>query len=373
MYLTIARLRGKVKGLLNHQKSLGPNAAQAGRLRRVSEPEPERGALSPDGTHYYDGAGWGWLPLWLTAERLIDFCRGEWGLPVRRVSLLAEGMLNQTWKLDCADHDRVLRVGRAERTAEQVQYEYAVTRAWTKITPGLVGPERADIPVVDGHTLAVFPFVQGVSGVGVPSPVRSREIIPVLAALHRASVGLELGQRPGFRSIDDHPRWFDWEQVRIAIMDRFGRGPDVLAPVGVVDRVVEEQDRLLDAWARSGRLEARAPVHGDLNPRNQLYRGDRLVGLIDTDDVRIEPLAWEVAGQAYSDSAVDPRRVWRDYLDAGGPLDPRDEELLRPFVRMGQLGEIQWLTDEVGAATHLALGNLNHLAKALEAPPVRDS
>ena len=353
-------------------KFLRPNADSAGSLRCVSDPEPERGALSPDGTHYYDGAGWGWQRLWLTPTRLIGFCREEWGLPVRRASLLAEGMLNRTWKLDCDDHDRVLRVGRAERTAEQVEYEYVVTRAWTKITPVLVGPERADIPVVDGHTLAVFPFVQGVSGVSVPSPVRSREIAPVLAALHRASLGLGLGQRPGFRWIDDHPRWFGWQQVRIAIMDRYGRGPDVLAPIEVVDRVIEDQDRLLGAWSRSGRLEVRAPVHGDLNPRNQLYRDDRLVGLIDTDDLRVEPLAWEVAGQAYTDARVDPRRVWRDYLDAGGPLDPRDEALLQPLVRMGQLGEIQWLTDEDGVATHLALGNLNHLAKALEAPPVRD-
>ncbi|MFC7620298.1 phosphotransferase enzyme family protein [Microlunatus sp. GCM10028923] len=338
----------------------------------MSDPEPERGALSPDGTHYYDGAGWGWQPLWLTSDRLVDFCRDAWGLPVRRASLLAEGMLNQTWKLDCADHDRVLRVGRSERTAEQVRYEYVVARAWAEVTPVLVAPEQDEVPVLDGHTLAVFPFVQGVSGVSVASPVRSREIIPVLAAMHRASVGLGLGQRPGFGSIDDHPRWFGWQQVRIAIMDRFGHGPEVLTPIGAVDRAVEEQDRQLDTWLRSGRLDVRAPVHGDLNPRNQLYRDDRLVGLIDTDDLRVEPLAWEVAGMAYTDADVDPRRVWRDYLDAGGPLDPRDEELLLPFVRMGQLGEIQWLTDEDGAATHLALGNLNHLVKSLDAPPVRD-
>ncbi|GAB3742802.1 phosphotransferase enzyme family protein [Microlunatus parietis] len=338
----------------------------------MSDPEPERGALSPDGTHYYDGAGWGWQPLWLTPDRLVRFCREEWGLPVRRASLLAEGMLNQTWKLHCVDHDRVLRVGRAERTADQVEYEYVVARAWAEVTPVLIAPERDEVAVLDGHTLAVFPFVQGVSGVTVASLVRCWEIIPVLAALHRCSLGLGLGQRPGFRSIDDHPPWFDWAQVRIAIMDRYGRGPEVLAPIGVVDRVIEEQDRLLGAWSRSGRLDVRAPVHGDLNPRNQLYRDDRLVGLIDTDDLRVEPLVWEVAGQAYTDARVDPRRVWRDYLDAGGPLDPRDEELLLPFVRMGQLGEIQWLTDEDGTATHLALGNLKHLAKVLQEPPVRD-
>lgn len=338
----------------------------------MSDPNIERGTLSRDGTRYYDGPGWGWTKLWLTPDQVLAFCRSERSLPAQQVSLLPEGMLNQTWKIECADRDRVLRVGRSERTAEQVEYEFAVVRAWTAVTPAVVAAERDEVVVIDGHTLTLFPFIQGVAGSAVPSPMRSREIIPVLVAMHRAALGLCIGQRPGFRSIDDHPRWWNWDRVRVAIMDRYGRGREVLDPLGVVDRVAEEQDRLLDDWQRSGRLAVRAPVHGDLNPRNQLYRDDRLVGIIDTDELRVEPLAWEVAGMAYSDSAVDPHRVWQDYLDAGGPLDPRDEPLLLPFVRIGQLGEIQWLTDDDGVATHLALRNLTNIAMALTAPPVRD-
>jgi hypothetical protein len=36
-------------------------------------------------------------------------------------------MLNQSWRISCSDHDRVLRVGRQERTVEQVARIGALT------------------------------------------------------------------------------------------------------------------------------------------------------------------------------------------------------------------------------------------------------
>lgn len=334
---------------------------------------PPRATLSPDGTQYYDGPDWGWQDLWLTPDRVLAFCAEERGLPVTRVALLTEGLLNQTWKIECADHDRVLRVGRSERTPEQVAYELRVTRAWAEVAPVVVTAEHDDVPVIDGRTLTLFPFLEGISGITVPSPVRCRELVPALAAMHRAALDLGLEQRPGFGSVDDAAGGHGWDRARQAIIERFGRGAEVLEPVTVVDRAVAELDRQLEDWTRSGRLAARAPVHGDLNPRNQLYLEDRLVAIIDTDDLRVEPLVWEVANLAYTDTAVEPDQVWRDYLAAGGPLDPADEELLLPLARLGVLGEIQWLTDADGRATHLALDSLRDLARTLTGRPTRDA
>ncbi len=331
-----------------------------------------RATISPDGTQYYDGPDWGWQDLWLTPDRVLAFCAEERGLPATRVGLLAEGLLNQTWKIECADHDRVLRVGRSERTAEQVAYELPVVQAWAAVAPVVVAAEHRDVPVIDGHTLTLFPYVEGFSGTSVPSPDRCRELVPVLAAMHRAALQLGFDQRPGFGSVDDPPRRHGWDQARAAIIDRFGQGADVLGPVSVLDRAIGELDRQLDDWTRSGRLATRAPVHGDLNPRNQLYLEDRLVAIIDTDDLRVEPLVWEVANLAYTDLDVEPAQIWRDYLAAGGPLDPRDEELLLPMARLGVVGEIQWLTDADGKATHLALDLLFDLAATLTGQPTRD-
>ena len=113
-------------------------------------------------------------------------------------------------------------------------------------------------------------------------------------------------------------------------------------------------------------------MHGDLNVRNQLYRDGQLVGIIDTDDCRIEPLAWEVAGLAYSDPTVPPSAARELYQRAGGPLHPADHELLLPFARLGVLSELRWITDDdTGEATHLGLKNLQIIADGLTGAPIR--
>jgi Ser/Thr protein kinase RdoA (MazF antagonist) len=326
---------------------------------------PVRGELSPGASRYFDGPDWGWQQLWLTSDHVVEVCRARFGVPAEQAILLAEGMLNQTWRISCPDHDRVLRVGREERTTEQVAYEHAAASAWATVTPQLVVAEHHEAPVVDGHTLTLFPFVEGISGTGVAGPERARQLAPVLAAMHRASLALGLGQRPGFLAVDESPRWFGWSHARARIVERFGRGPDVTGPSAVVDRTIEHLDPLLDRWQATGHLSMRATVHGDLNARNQLYRDGVLVGIIDTDECRLEPLVWDIAVLAHSEPDVSPLTVWRDYLAADGPLDPADGEMLAPFARIAALSELTWLTDDAGIATHLALRNLTDIAHQL--------
>jgi Ser/Thr protein kinase RdoA (MazF antagonist) len=201
-------------------------------------------------------------------------------------------------------------------------------------------------------------------------------MVPVVAALHHASLALGLPQRPGFTAVDERPRWFGWESARLAILERFGTGPDVQQPLEIVDRDTAALDVVLDRWQAEGRLSMRATVHGDHNPRNQLYRDGALVGLIDTDDCRVEPLVWDVANLAYSHPDVPPETVWRLYREAGGPLLDADEEMLATFARIGDLTAIMWLQDGdapgQGPATHLALRGLTDLAERLAHEPRRD-
>ena len=117
--------------------------------------------------------------------------------------------------------------------------------------------------------------------------------------------------------------------------------------------------------------QPRAAVDGDLNAPNQLYRDGVLVGIIDTDDCRVGPLIWEVAGLAYSDPAVSPEAAWELYRQAGGPLPAADRQLLLPFARLGTLSELQWVTDNAGAATDLALKTLEAIADDLGGTPTR--
>jgi len=332
---------------------------------------PDPGQLSPGGTRCFHGDEWSWQQLWFPRARVLELCHEHFGVEATGAILLTDGMLNQSWRILCDDRDRVLRVGRRERTVEQVAYERVAARAWATVVPQVVVAEHADVPVVDGHTLTLFPFIDGTSGVTVAGSLRARVLAPVLAKMHHVSLDLGLPQRPGTSSVDDQPRWFGWAQNRPAILERFGSAPVISEPIGVIDRAIAELDDQLDRWQRAGRLGLRATIHGDLNPRNQLYRDGRLVAVIDTDDCRVEPLIWDVANLAFSDADVDPAGVWRDYLDAGGPLDARDDDLLDAFARIGALTELVWLTDADGP-THLAPDHLRAVADQLTCGVHRD-
>ena len=311
----------------------------------------------------------------MSAIQVIEHARACFGVNVRTVSLLAGGLLNQTWLLRCHDRDRVLRVGRPERTLEQVVYEQILSRAWAVRVPQLITAEADAVPVTSEqhqvHVLSLFPFCCGMRGTVVPAAGRLMQLAPAMAIMHCTARELDLGQRPGMTSIDDEPVAPRWAVARQAIVDRFGDGPSVKPTIGKVDRAVDEVDNQVQRWRASGRLEPRAAVHGDLNARNQLYRDGVLVGIIDTDDCRVEPLVGEVAGLAYSDPGVSPEAAWELYRQAGGPLHPADRELLLPFARLGTLSELQWITDDTGAATHLALKALEAIADDLWGSPTR--
>lgn len=331
---------------------------------------PDRGDISPDGSHFYDGDGWGWMPLWLTAGEVVALASAEYRVAPTSATLLSDGMLNQTWRLHCIDRDRVLRVGRTERTLDQVRYEDEVVAAWAKV-PQIVAPDSDHHPVVNGHVITLYPYCAGAAGRFIDPVLRSEQLAPVMAELHRISLELDLPQRPGSRSIDELSVAEQWQPVRAAVIERFGTRSAILADVAVVDGAVAELDDQVATWHRDHPDAPRAVVHADLNARNQLYRNDQLVGIIDTDECRIEPLVAEVAGLAYSAPEVSPHEVWRQYRAAGGPLDDADEAMLLPFARLGTLGELQWFTDETGRATHLADGQLRALAVDLGGSPTR--
>lgn len=336
-----------------------------------SASRPRRGDLSPGGCHFYDSEEWGWQQLWLTADEVLATASLEYGINATSAALFADGYLNQSWRLELPDGDRVLRVSRTERTVDHVRYEDRLVAAWSAAIAEVVAPESTHHPLINGHVITLYPYLAGRPGTEVDPVVRAGQVAPLMARMHRISLDLDLPQRPGAQSLDEDLPSDRWNPVRRAVIDRFGTTMQVMDPVRQLDACVAELDAFVRSLGADGRDLGRAAVHGDLNARNQLYIGDRLVGIIDTDDCRIEPLIAEVAGLAYSAPEVSPSRVWRDYLDAGGPLDRSDEDLLLPFARLQALGELEWLTDDEGHATHLALGNLRNIAADLTGSPVR--
>lgn len=341
---------------------------------------PRPGDVSDDGLLHYDSHAWGWRALSLPRAAVADAATASFGLDLTAEPvLLGDGLLNESWRLESPAGRHVLRVSRRERSPAQVRVEHAVARAWAGAVPQVVVAASDATPVVEGHVLTLFPFVDGTSGAAADPVARADELAALVATLHRRTLACGLTrQRPGFTSVDEQPRWFGWPGARRAVVDRFGHEATLDAAVETVDAAIAALDLLLDAWTAAGRLARRGMVHGDLNPRNLLYRDGRLVALIDTDDCRVEPFVWDVAGLAYSDPAVDPSRVWETYRECGGVLPDEDRELLLPFARIGSLTAIMWLQDGgtpgEGPATHLARDNLLALAAELRGEaPARDA
>ncbi len=314
-------------------------------MNRADKPSAKTGDLSPDGQHMWDGVAW--EPLWLLADEVASAVRARFGRTVTTPRLLGEGLLNQSWRIDSPDGSYVLRVSRPERPREQVEYEHALIRALHEhvaaVVPPLPGHDGETVQRWRGRILSLFSYVEGTPGTAVEPDVLSRQAAAMLARIHRVGVGLGFGQRPGWRSVDEHPRLV-WSEVRPVLERDLGSAADLVELFAVFDREVSDLDAWLDDLHRSGRPLRRAPVHGDFNPRNLIFRGADLVAVIDWDDCRLEPIALEVAQVGFGAPGTDPRAFFRAYLDAGGPLTPDDFELLGGFAIVGALSEVQWTT-----------------------------
>lgn len=306
------------------------------------------GEVSPGGTHVWDSGG-RWEPLWLRPDQVAAAARACFGRTVAGPPrFLAEGMLNQSWQLDTPHGCCVLRVTRPALSREQVGYEHDVTRSLHRhvpeVVPPLPGRDGDTVQVWGGRLLSLFPFVDGVLGTGTDPKLRASRAAAMLARIHRVSRDLsDRAQRPGFRRADERPRWL-WARVRPVLVRELGAADGFAEACAVFDRELSELDTWLDTLVGSGRELPAALIHGDFNPRNLIFAGDRLAGVIDWDGCHVDLLAWEVA-QVACGSDVDTAAFWRTYLDAGGPLAERDLELLGGFARMGMLSEVQWTTD----------------------------
>ena len=228
---------------------------------------PKVGDLSPDSRHYWDGDVWQWRPLWLVPQEAIDSVRHCFRRPATAAHLLATGLLNQSWRVETHDGTYVLRVSRSERSAEQLAYEHTFILALKEhlriVVPPLAGRGGKTLQSWQRRLLSLFPFVEGTDGTAVHPEDRMRAAATVLAEIRRASLTLSpIGQRPGFRSVDEHPRWIWLVLKPILSRDLAGAyGFDDL--FAVFDREIERLDVWLDHLRVSGRLQPRATVHGE--------------------------------------------------------------------------------------------------------------
>lgn len=68
------------------------------------------------------------------------------------------------------------------------------------------------------------------------------------------------------------------------------------------------------------------------------------LGLVDTDDACVQPLAWEVGKELYGHPDVNPDAFLNEYQRAGGPVCG-DVASLSIFGRLGTMSAIMWMTE----------------------------
>ena len=315
--------------------------------RSQSQPAPGW-QLSPGGRHFYDPTS-GWEPLTLTADAVRLVMIDQFALTPSRLELLPGGYLNQTWRAAADNTSWVVRVSRPGRTLDQVRWEQRAARIWRERVPQVIVAEDIAVanqaPGSPERPVTLFRYCASDPVSDSTTPARHLAMAPVLAALHQAALATSLPQRPGMRSVDeDASDLFGWQRVRAEALARAGGDPATSRAADRIDAELADIAAELEQLRRVGVLDARAQAWNDLNPRNRLYRGGRLVGLVDSDDACVQPLAWEVGKELYGHPDVTPDAFLEEYHRAGGPVCG-DVASLSVFGRIGAMSAIMWMTE----------------------------
>lgn len=124
---------------------------------------------------------------------------------------------------------------------------------------------------------------------------------------------------------------------------------------------IRDFDKELDAWEQT-RTPPRLPIHGDYYGVNLLTAGDRIVGVIDWAEARLEHQEQEVSWAAWEfcqndtgdDLALeDAVGFLRRYQEAGGPADVATPFDPIPWIRQRlRVEAASWFHDPSTASRH---------------------
>jgi Ser/Thr protein kinase RdoA (MazF antagonist) len=246
----------------------------------------------------------------LLPESLRDRLAESYGLrPTAADPVVGLGDEASVWRVD-TEPRLIARVSPCSRDVDQLTEAYELAEALADRVPEVTAPVRTvDGAVVAGwedRVVSVWPYIDGVF-------------------------------------LDRHNR--DQRTAAAGLLARLHRaGLDLLKVTG---------DRL---------PSGRGLVHGDFYSRNLLCRQDRIVGIIDWDDVRIERLdaelawvTWELAKAPAGDALIDDRAIElvAAYVRAGGPARPGPDFI--PLIRERLAGELGGDDPEYDASLRAAL------------------
>ena len=246
------------------------------------------------------------------------------------------GAIAEAWGLDLADDatrlhggeesaayrvgEHVVRVGAEWRSSEMLEWCNGVARAASLTVPEAVAPlstpSGSTVVRFGDRPVTLWPFIDGAWS---DEDEHFAEAAALLARLHRALDGIEVGGRPE----DTTP---------------LAAAPDLY-------------DAELDEWLLEFEDSHRHvhPQHGDYYHGNLLAADGRLVALIDWDEAFIGPpeiglanAAWEWGDGLWADSFDDVFEFVDLYVGARGTAPGITEAELRQLVRARLRREIRY-------------------------------
>ncbi|WP_083974975.1 phosphotransferase [Kitasatospora mediocidica] len=220
---------------------------------------------------------------------------------------VAEGLLNRGYRVTSSAGVYFLKcyVDRATATLPAITAQHRATTALyaqgLPIAPPLVGRDGQTVTDCDGRRFALFPWVPGSHRTGSElSLVQCEELGALLGNVHGALARVCAPVvQPGRQPTAD-PR------ATAALLDELLERARRHRPHGPFDQLAErrltERAALLEAYAhRRPGPEAAGPagwVHGDFHGLNLLYRGERVVAVLDWDRLGVRPRGEEAVRAA---------------------------------------------------------------------------
>lgn len=279
------------------------------------------------------------------------------GTAPHSVQRLDDGFRHDLFRIDTAGGSYVLKIAPPPASLESVlcahQWVTTIAARLPEVAAPLATPDGSTAVMDHGRLSTLLPSVAGEH----PSRFRREHrnaAAHTLARIHHAAATIpDPPPRPGFPSWQDldwrRNRWWDWDHLRAAL-PQAADAPEHAQPatlatglerqLGVLPVAVKELAHR-QSWASH-------PLHGDYWPGNLLIRDDRVVGVFDWDETRLDWRAWEVADGAWSFS----RHVRRDDFDraharefvaayeaGGGTVPPFERAHLVLLMRVRLLGE----------------------------------
>lgn len=243
----------------------------------------------------------------------------------------------------------------------------------------LAAPDGSTVIMDGGRATTLLPFIDG----DEPSRFRREHRFAAahtLARIHLAAAAIpDPAPRPGYPAWH-HRDWrlnaeWDWDHLRAAL-PRAADAPDHVVPVALantLDRHIAVlplalKELMHHRWVTH-------PLHGDYRPGILRMRDDRVVGVFDWDEARLDWRAWDLADAAWSFSVhvahddfnrEHAREFVAAYMDAEGEVTAAEHAVLVLLMRARRLRDALHDLGQWNAGDELDWDRLAGTVRALD-------